>query len=115
MRKEEETYGMDRVSIRASTRGSEKAASIQQKGKRGWVKPHVTHLLQNMEVPAEIYPGGSLVSIFFRKATPSLHLTRGTCTRQFNIQGVQLPLGASHAELKRCVTGEQREDLIEVD
>jgi hypothetical protein len=115
MRKEEGTYRLDRVFIRDSTQGSKKAASVQQKGEKGWVKPHVTHLLQNMEVPAEIYPGGSLVPVFFRKATPSLQLTRGTCTRQFNIQEAQLPPGASHAELKRRVTGEQRADLMEAD
>jgi hypothetical protein len=70
------------------------------KGERGWVKPRVTHLLQSMEVPVEIYPGGPLVPVLFRKVTPSLQLTRGTCTRQFNIQRAQLPPGMSHAELK---------------
>jgi hypothetical protein len=70
------------------------------KGERGWVKPHVTHLLQSMEVPVEIYSGGSLVPILFRKATPSLQLTKGTCTLQLNIQRAELPPGASHAELK---------------
>ena len=115
VRKEEDTCRLDRVSIRDSTRGSKKVASVQQKGERGWVKPHITHLLQNMEVLAKIYPGGSLVPVFFRKATPSLQLTRGTCTRQFNIQRAQLPPGASHAEFKRRVTGKQRADLIEAD
>jgi hypothetical protein len=70
------------------------------KGGRGWVKPHVTYLLQSMEVPVEIYPGGSLVPVLFRKATLSLQLTKGACTCQFNIQRAQLPPGVSHAELK---------------
>jgi hypothetical protein len=82
--------------------------------KRRWLKTHITHLLQSMEVPTEIYPGRSLVPVLFRKATPSLQLTRGTCTCQFNIQRAQLPPGMSHAELRRCMTGEQRTDLIEV-
>jgi hypothetical protein len=70
------------------------------KGEREWVKPHITHLLQSMEVPVEIYTGGPLVPVVFKKATSSLQLTRGTCTRQFNIQRAQLPPGTSHAELK---------------
>ena len=72
------------------------------KRERGWVKPHATHLLQSMEVPVEIYSGGSLVPVLFRKATPSLQLTRGTCTYQLNIQRAQLPPGTSHAELKKA-------------
>jgi hypothetical protein len=61
----------------------------------------------------KVYPGGSPVPVLFRKATPSLQLARGTCTRQVNIQRAQLPPGVSHTELKRRMTGEQRTDLIE--
>ena len=53
-----------------------------------------------MEVPVEIYPRGSLVPVLFRKFTPSLQLTRGTCICQLNIQRAQLPPGMSHAKLK---------------
>jgi hypothetical protein len=79
----------------------------------GWVKPRITHLLQIMEVPTEFYPGGSLVPVLLRKATPSLQLARRTCTCQFNIQRAHLPPGVSYDELKRCMTGDQRIDLIE--
>jgi hypothetical protein len=68
-----------------------------------------------MEVSAEIDPGQSLVQVLFRKFTLSLQLTRKTYTRQFNIQRAQLPTSMSHAELKRCMTGEHRVDLIEAD
>jgi len=68
-----------------------------------------------MEDPTEIDSGKSLVPVLSRKSMPSLQLTREACTCQFNIQGAQLPPGVSHAELKRCTTGEQREDLIEAD
>jgi hypothetical protein len=61
----------------------------------------------------KVYLGGSPVPVLFRKATLSLQLAIGTCTRQFNIQRAQLPLGVSHAELKRCMTGERRTYLIE--
>jgi hypothetical protein len=61
----------------------------------------------------KVYPGKSPVPILFRKVTPSFQLAKGTCTRQFNIQRAQLPPGMSHDELKRCMTGEQRTDLIE--
>jgi hypothetical protein len=64
--------GLGRVFIRDSTRGSKEPLRLSRKGERGWVKPRVTHLLQSMEVLAEIYPGGSLVLVLFRKATPSL-------------------------------------------
>ena len=63
--------------------------------------------------PGSNLPRGSHVPVLFRKATPSLELTRGTCTRQFNIQRAQLPPGMSHTELKRRMTGERRTDLIE--
>jgi hypothetical protein len=102
----ERTCGLGRVFIRDSTQGSKEPLQLSRKGERGWVKPRITHLLQSMEVPTEIYPGGSLVPVLFRKATPSLQLTRGTCTCQFNIQRAQLPPGASHAELRRRMTGE---------
>jgi hypothetical protein len=75
----------------SSTRFGSRYLLKMNKGGRGWVKPRVTHLLQNMEVPAEIYPGGSLVLVLFRKSTLSLQLTRGACTCQFNIQRAQLP------------------------
>jgi hypothetical protein len=101
MRKEEETCGLGRVFIRDSTQGSKSRFDLSRKGERGWVKPRVTHLLQSMEAPAEIYPGGSLVPVLFRKAKMSLQLTRGTCTHQFDIQRAQLPPGMSHAELRR--------------
>jgi hypothetical protein len=111
MRKGGETCGLGQD----FTRGSKELLRLSRKGERGWVKPRVTHLLQSMEVPTEIDPGGSLILVLFRKATPSLQLTREACTHQFNIHRAQLHPGASHAELKRHMTGEQRADLIEAD
>jgi hypothetical protein len=40
----------------------------------------------------KVYPGGSPVPFLLREATPSLQFARRTCTRQVNIQRVQLPL-----------------------
>jgi hypothetical protein len=115
MRKEGETCGLGRASIRDSTQGSKKVASVQQKGERGWVRPHVTHLLQKMEVLTEVLPRTvpCTSSLQENHAESPTHQKNLHTPIQYS-RGSATP-GASHAELKRRVTGEQREDLIKTD
>jgi hypothetical protein len=113
VRKEEETCGLGRVFIRDSTRVWGVANSDSKRGSTTFspIRREIPVAARNecreervVEASPQsfieeyggtdqkIYPGGSPVPVLFRKATPSLQFARGTCTRQVNIQRVQLPL-----------------------
>ena len=78
------------------------------------MKSRVTHLLQSMEVPAEVYPGVSLCTNSLQKGhTESSTHQESLSTPIQTLKEAWLPPGMSHAELKKHMIGVQRTDLIE--